>query len=161
MISEFTKIEFEKFLSKYHFNKFKIDWKYEDEKWNRTEIEIQEYCYLIILNNEYGLKLYSSVDRRTNNSRGYAEDAIRIVPVKIESLRPIRPPFSRINRGKNWRENFSKRISEILISLGNKNKCEKCRGKMILKKNRKENINFLGCSNWPSCNNSNSIIIAK
>lgn len=158
----FSKGEFDQFLSRYYFSEFKkiyynFDWSYENKKWIRKNIEINEFCYLIYLTDAHCLKIYSSIERDDKKSRGYGLDAIRIVPAKTENLKPIRTKFKRINRGFNWKDNFKLRVSEILENLGNDVGCPKCKAKMFMRKNSIKKVNFLGCSKYPSCNGNRSI----
>jgi|GEM_PF-2979453 ssDNA-binding Zn-finger/Zn-ribbon topoisomerase 1 len=162
MQTTFFKSEFDQFLSRYYFSEFKkiyydFDWSYENRRWIRKNIEINEFCYLIYLTDKYCLKIYSSIERGDKKSRGYGLDAIRIVPIRREDLKPIRIKFKRVNRGFNWKNNFRLRISEILENLGNDMRCPRCEAKLVMRKNIKRRVNFLGCSRFPDCNGNRNI----
>ena len=98
----YTKVDFEKMLlsispfirfndKRLNHNYYKIDWILENKEWLKTNVDIQEYCYFLPLNNDYCIKVYSSVDRSTDTSRAVDTDAIRVVAASSDNAKPVRP----------------------------------------------------------------------
>lgn len=123
-----TKEEFEQYLHTKYKNKFHplpeefytYDWQILQKEERQVERykEIMEYMYVIQLNEEYGVLIYSAIDRDSNESRPSGGDAIRLVPVKLYYFDPIRKSEKRINRIETWRGNFEKRMNDITKELG-------------------------------------------
>lgn len=126
---------------------YEFKWKYDarNKLWLKNDAEITEYCYKIPLADRYCLKIFSSVDRRTDLSKGTGKDSIKIVAANIDTLKPIRPRYTHTYRIETWRENFTLHIKEALEDLGNEMNC-RCGGEYVLKKNSIQNWNFLGCN---------------
>ena len=154
---EIRKDEFEYFFKRCYYG-FEIPKKTYDYLENSEEMkkfwkekdvdsELKEYIYLILLTDDYGIIVYSSVDKRTNLSRDCDRDAIRLVVVDFDRLEPIRKS-RKVLRIETWRKNFIKNTDEMIAGLGNDMKCESCGAKMTLKGSRKTKKNFLGCEKF-------------
>lgn len=130
---------------------YRVDWWLEGNVWVEKDLEINEYCYLILLTKGHILKIYSSVDKTTNVSRPSDKDAIRIVVASATDAKPVRPKFTRINRIGTWKLNLKNRISEALKSLGVNTACPECGTILYLKTNSKDGSRFLLCSKYPKC----------
>jgi|SRR5581483_7755978 len=119
-----TRAHFEWFLDKeYKYREFLPDWYRFDWKqnrsgnWEKVSGEIQEYCYIILFSENKCIKVYSSIDRRTDLARERGEDAIRLVAADLQTLKPIHPKFQRINRVGHWEERFRKRVENIVKTV--------------------------------------------
>lgn len=152
------KPEFEDFLNKYYYTPFPPDLYHFDyifnertQKYEPKEGDINEYCYVIMLSPEVGIKVYSGINRVTDASRPWGEDAIRLVPARLTTLEPIRPPFAHIKRLTTWKKNFEIRMTKIADSLGNNVRCPECHEELRVRFAREKMKYFLGCSNYPSC----------
>jgi hypothetical protein len=154
---KFDKAEFEKILweispvVEFFGNFYKFDWIEEDGEWVQKPGEINEYCYFLALEGEVCLKVYSSIQKIENTSRTAGDDAIRIVAANTTDAKPIRPKFPKVYRTGNWRKNLKLRASQAVESLGANIICPKCKKRLLLKRNSKNNSQFLGCSNYPKC----------
>jgi hypothetical protein len=154
--------QFKGFLAQWihsEFPSYESDWLFKDGDWRKEPITIDEYCFLLPLNQHAVVKVYSSVDRNTDVSREVGKDSIKIVLAKRTDLKPIRPKFTHVYRIETWKENFRIHLREALESyLGRLLKCEECAGVLILKKSSK-NRNFIGCSNFQTNGCRNSITL--
>lgn len=117
-----------------------------------TSKEINEFCLRISLGHNICLKIYTSIDKITRESRDRGKDSIKIVVANESTLEPIRGRITHTYRRDNWKENLDKNLVEALEKLyGVENiKCpnKKCRGKLIIKRNRDKDQTFLGCTRW-------------
>lgn len=161
-----SKKEFVAFLSQFVYCEapeicYEFDWEIINRRWDKIDKKTNEYLYLINLDDDFAIKVFSSIDKKTDMSREYGDDAIRLLPVVKEDLRPLRCKARNIYRVKNWRSNFVKGMDELLIELGSDMKCKKCGGKMRVRKNRNKKVNFLSCSKYfkTGCNYTNNIVV--
>lgn len=155
--SEFVtipKADFDQFLRRWVHSEllpheYKFDWEEGGARWNKVDTEIKEYCYRIPLAPGYCIKLYSSVDRRTNKSREIKKDAIRVVAARDTDLKPIRGAFPHVKRLSTWPTNLTQRIREVLQSVDSRNdmKCI-CKKHRVLRGNLTKKVNFIGCSDF-------------
>lgn len=129
------------------FPDYSSDWTRKDGSWQRVEANIKEYCYIIPLTNRICIKVYSSVDRDTDLSRGKGKDSIKFVAARENDLKPIRKKFTHTYRIDTWRNNFVNNMAKVLESLGNDIKCS-CGGRFRLISTRDGSRNFLSCENY-------------
>jgi ssDNA-binding Zn-finger/Zn-ribbon topoisomerase 1 len=128
-------------------HEYSFDWAPDGQgNWQKRDTEIKEYCYKIPLSKNVCLKVYSTIDKETHQSRNIGKDSIKIVAAYRNTLKPVRPRFTHTYRLDTWKANFKKHISEALGSLGNNMKCD-CGADMLLKRNR-WGENFLACSEY-------------
>lgn len=142
---QFDKEEFEEFLSQRGRN-----WVL-NERQNAVEYVYDYPDYAPKLDNVV-LRIYSTVDKRTNISRGKGNDAIRLVAVVKPTGSPVTGEKKTL-RIKTWKKNLREKIEAM---LDNKDElitiCDECGGVMLPKEGKYGE--FLGCYNYPECNNT-------
>ena len=132
---------------RFEFPDYNSDWKRKNGDWQQTSTNVKEYCYIIPLNSGVCIKVYSSIERDTDLSRGRGKDSIKFVVARESDLRPIRSRFTHTYRIDTWRENFKKNMTKVLSSLGNDMKCS-CGGQFCLISTNDGSRNFLSCENY-------------
>lgn len=145
-----TREEFEDFLSE-HYGWENLSVSGEYAKFNR------ELVYQIkgIGNEDLQLRVYSSVDKRTDKARDKGSDAIRTIIWSLELDRPI-GGRTRTHRIHTWRKNLKKKIDSLLDEWeDNVHRCGECGNWMV--KREGEYGEFLGCSAYPDCDNTRHI----
>ena len=161
------KSEFQAFLEKHFYFRllperyYDFDWEETEGGWIKRERRIKEYLVDIPLTPEVSIKGYSSIlreGRGAGEARGPGDDAIRLVPVEKRTLKPILKRRKRINRVGDWQTRFLERVRDILHALGNSMICPICKSPQIIRKNLQAKINFLGCSRYPVCKATSSIL---
>lgn len=98
----------------------------------------------------FSIKIFSTIPCNGNAPRDKGEDAIRLVPMLYGKPYILLNKISRINRTINWNKNIENRIMFINNSIKNFI-CPNCKHLLITRKN-KNNVKFIGCSNYPNCN---------
>lgn len=112
-----------------------------------------EYTYLIYTGQaNIWIKVFSSVDPRSNHSRDNGEDAVRFmlidrtVPDQPVALLHKQPYMQRIH---TWKKNLSKRLHALLDqALVLQTDLCSCGSAKVEKKG--QNGPFMGCANWRS-----------
>lgn len=107
--------------------------------------EIKEFCDIIHISKKEVLKLYSSIEKRTERSRSVGRDSIKVVAADSETLEPIRKRNRKVYRVEGWRNNLQTRIAEATCALGYNTEC-KCGALMFLRRNQTNGSLFLSCS---------------
>ena len=89
-----------------------------EKGWTISEQYAHEYVFEYAVPFWPGVvvKVFTSVNRHNNNSRGYAGDAIRVVAVDTVQNRGIRK-MPHVKRTQNWRQNLKDRVVDCLKSL--------------------------------------------
>jgi len=119
--------------------------------------ETREKVYQFEFNTRTGerlaLRIYSSIDLRTGDSRGCGNDAIRIVVMWWDAgeWAPI-GSTKRVNRIGTWKKNLENRLNGWRVML--EGKCADCGAP--LRKRRGEYGEFLGCARYPECDYTQS-----
>lgn len=132
----FTKEKFEEVLQESEY-----EWEEKDYDWT------QEWVYETDSSEgKFIMRVYSSVDKRSNESREKDSDAIRLVVLDDDSGRPVMKE-KRTNRIKTWKKNLKKKISNISDRKDELNFCDKC-GRVMLILENDDGDKFLGCSGW-------------
>lgn len=151
-----TKDEFEEFLNDVGLGWWLTD---EDSKGTRKEQNFsQEYIYGIPLSvapDSLELRLFSTIDKRTDVCRDKGTDAIRLVIWDNKEFVPVggRKKTLRI---KTWRKNLQKKIKELKEDWDTyTTECDQCNGWLV--KREGEYGEFLGCSRYPRCKNTKQI----
>lgn len=142
----FTKDRFEEVLDETEY-----DWVAKTYDWTKEwvyEAESEGGSFI--------MRIYSSVDRRTNKSRDKDTDAIRLVVLHAESEWPVMRE-KRTNRIKTWPKNLKKKIRNIKDHRDQLNICDSCGSIMLIRENKENGNKFWGCSNYPDCKNTESI----
>lgn len=156
---EISKKEFENFLERnywwspcpdelYGFDL--LGKKDKNENLQVLEKEIWEILYFIPLIQEKVLLLvYSSIDRKTEKSRTVGGDSMKIVPFSYSRFEPVMRRQHTIYRVDGWKNNFKKRVDEIVKKLGNDMVCKNCGSTLSVGKNtKKKDSHFLGCKSY-------------
>jgi len=99
----------------------------------------------------YFARIYTSIDKRTKKTRDVGSDAIRVV-IYNENY-TLFLGEGRINRTQNWRINLAKRLENW---TGIVKWCPQC--KSPLRKRTGKYGLFYGCSTYPKCGYTESII---
>jgi len=142
----FTRDEFEEVLAE-----TKHDWERKDYKWTK------EWVYETKSENDtFVMRIFSSVDKRSNKSRPKDSDAIRLVVLHNEKEWPVMKE-KRTNRIKTWSKNLKKKIRNVESRKDELNFCGECGGLMLIKKAKDDGDKFFGCSNYPDCTNTESL----
>lgn len=101
------------------------------------------------------LRIYSTIDKRTDMARSKGADAIRLVVFNRHIMRPMggRKKTLRI---KTYCKNLRKKIESIFDQWDEYvTQCEECGGWMVIREGRYGE--FLGCSNYPECDHTEQI----
>lgn len=125
----------------------------------REEQDMKEYIAEsnsigTIQGREYKIRIYSSVDTRTDRVR--ESDAIRvnIVDEYGDALVLENEKYRHLKRTKNWRDNLLNRINKYQREFPkNIELCPKCSS--ALKFNRGKHGRFISCTNWLPNNDDN------
>ena len=97
----------------------------------------------------FALRIYSSIDLRTGDSRGCGNDAIRVMVMWKNGNEWTRiGSTKRVNRIQTWKKNLENRLNSWTSML--EGRCEDCGAP--LSKRRGEYGEFLGCARYPECN---------
>jgi superfamily II RNA helicase len=94
------------------------------------------------------IRIYSSIDIRTEDSREIGEDAIRCVLIDLKSTKPI-DKGKRTHRMTNWKERLSEKIEELKTESKSAKFCKTCGSAMQLRETK--NGSFWGCCRFPLC----------
>lgn len=128
----------------------------------------KEYIYDRVFNenNEYNdwyvLRVYSSIDVRTDESRESGKDAIRCVllygdPDKDEQH--WEPVFKekRTHRTPGWDRRLDEKLHSLMNRLANVKRCSRCNRVMVVRKNSSTGDRFWGCTGYPDdCTSTDS-----
>lgn len=139
----FSKSDFDEFMGKHYPNSSLFP----------LSPDTMEYIYLIPTTiPNIIVKVFSSIDIRTNVSREYGSDALRVILYNAKINRPISHPHkSHIKRMKNWRLYLKSAITELRNKMEFYNRtCPKC-GNPLVHRISKNKTDFFGCSSYPQC----------
>jgi len=104
----------------------------------------------------FSIRVYSTVDKRTDKSRDKGSDAIRVTVIENEVERPV-VKEKRVNRIQTWPKNLKKRINKIKDSKDDLVYCNNCGSVMVIRENQSSGNKFWGCTLYPECKNTKSI----
>lgn len=99
------------------------------------------------------MRIYSSVDKNTNKTRPKGGDAIRLVVLHDDSLKPVLRE-KRTNRIKTWKRNLLKKIDRIKKRKDDIEMCDECGSVMVIRENSESGEKFYGCGSYPQCSNT-------
>jgi len=129
-----TKEEFEQFLQDFKIVEDKI---------------AKEIIYDIPTNNDkLKIRIYSSIDIKTQDSRSIGEDAIRCVLLDSKSNKPL-DKGKRTNRMTNWREHLTEKLDKLREESSKVKFCKTCGSAMQEREGK--NGSFFGCTRYPIC----------
>jgi len=101
------------------------------------------------------LRVYSTLDPRTEEARGKGNDAIRCVIVDTRGNYPLHGKKKTL-RIETWRKNLRKKIEELSSNSGEYIKmCSECGSLMAIREGKYGE--FYGCTSYPSCDNTEDI----
>lgn len=111
-----------------------------------------EMVFERIINNDFAVRIYSSIDPRTGVSRKVGADAIRVLLFNKTKDRGVKVE-KRVNRTGTEDGVLTRTRDRAREVWGwyTKNQCS-CGGVMVERKGPKGK--FLGCSNYPDCKNT-------
>ncbi len=138
----FSKSDFDEFMAKH----------YPNSSLSPPSLDTMEYIYLIPTTiPNIIVKVFSSIDIRTNTSREYGSDALRVILYNTKINRPIsHPRKSHIKRMKNWRLYLKSAITESKNKVEFYNRtCPKCGNPLVHRISKRGE--FFGCSSYPQC----------
>lgn len=101
----------------------------------------------------FSIRVYSTIDQSTNESRGSGEDSIKVNVVHNETNQPLFT-VTRTYRIKTWKKNLHKKIKEIIEKKSEIKKCDNCGSIMVVRENNDSGNKFLGCTSYPDCKNT-------
>lgn len=121
----------------------------------RTGIRIQtkETIYQIpVPNTKMLVHVYSSIEEGKNISRSVGKDAIRIITLvpTPHGLKAVGKQ-KRTHRTAGWEKRLEKKIRESINNVPQYTTCPKCDCPLIIRKRKKDNQQFFGCTNYPAC----------
>jgi len=136
-----------------------------------------EVQYDLMHENGLRIRLFSTIDVRSDAGRGKGSDAMRLILIAPDDSIIRGAKFTRIHRVKNWRKNLMARYNQILDAMDSEAisycpsfDCPKCTGTMRTLLSRKQNNgqptidSFMGCDGYngagyetKNCRNSHSI----
>lgn len=105
-------------------------------------------------NDKYVLRVYSSIDTRTDEARDNGEDAIRTVLLYLDpdkSDDEYEPVFKekRTNRTPGWKGRVTEKLGNLMERLSNVKRCDECNRTMVIRTNSETGDRFWGCTGWP------------
>lgn len=109
-----------------------------------------EFIYEIPIDDKTKVMIYSSISRRSDNSRGVGEDAIRFALVDLVSGKAF--GTKKVYRVPGWDQRMKERIVTLVKESYSVVRCAKCNSAMIRRKGRYGD--FLGCGRYPNCKNT-------
>lgn len=138
-----TRSEFESALSDMgDFERVEYDW-------------TQEHVYEMRVRNVFIVRVYSSVDKRSDDTRSCGKDAIRVCllydkPGEDSGVEPLaKQPHTK--RMPNWVSNLTPKVESLLANVpGNIHGCDNCGSMMVIRTNGSTGEDFyscLGCRN--------------
>ena len=105
----------------------------------------------------YSIRIYSSIDRRTNTTRDSGQDAIRVTLYDLFKERPVKVE-KRVNRTQNALSNMRERAREMWQYVSTRNNiCPTCQSLLVKRTAKRTKKQFLGCSNYPECKHTQDI----
>ena len=105
----------------------------------------------------YSIRIYSSIDRRTNTTRNSGQDAIRVTLYDLFKERPVKVE-KRVNRTQNALVNMRARAREMWQYVSTRNNvCPTCQSLLVKRTAKRTKKQFLGCSNYPECKHTQNI----
>lgn len=148
----FSRSEFEDFLDNSGYSWFVLS--AEDDQ-NMTFSKEVVYYIPIWDHDELGIRIYSTIDKRSQMARDKGNDAIRCVIWSDEAERPIggRKKTLRI---QTWEKNLKKKIDSLKKEWKSYvTDCDECGSWMVEREG--EYGAFLGCIEYPDCENTKQI----
>ena len=143
MSGSYTKITLDEF----------VDFLDEHTTYTQAETNDKEYVFDIPLPVEdKTVRVFSSIDKRTDTSRESGADAIRTVLWDHEINAPV-GGRKRTHRIETWRDNLLPKIADLMVSWRDyEHSCSECGATMVQRES--DYGVFFGCSRYPECSNT-------
>jgi len=101
------------------------------------------------------LRLYSSIDERTDKCRDKGSDAIRLLVFDTSTGRPVGGRTKTL-RIKTWEKNLRKKIESVWGELDQYiNICDECNSVMVIRDGKYGE--FYSCNSYPDCDYTENI----
>ena len=113
--------------------------------------DLSEYVYSATLSNGFEIIIYSSISIKTDKARAKDGDAIRL-KFHHESVSESVSSEPKTLRTENWAVNLQKKVENTVRKSNEAVSCSECSGYLI--EREWEGGKFLGCINYPQCENS-------
>lgn len=124
-----------------------VDWQLEEDA--RSNEHVYESHNAVPNNTGIVLRLYSTIDERTDKARSKGSDAIRLVIWDKNIGKPLAGKTKTL-RIKTWRKNLAKKIEKLVSEWRDiLNECPACGDYMVLREGQYGK--FYGCRNYPTC----------
>ncbi len=106
---------------------------------------------------KYSIRIYSSIDIRTNESRDSGKDAIRVILYDNDREQGV-GVSKRINRTENALGRMLKAGREVWkIGANPATKCPQCGFQLVERTNKFNGNKFMGCSGYPQCHHAKAL----
>lgn len=106
-------------------------------------------------NEDVVARVYSSIDKRSGTSRSKGSDAIRTV-LFDKSINKVIGGRTRTHRIPTWKGNLRKKVESLMAETEEYViDCDECGGWLVEREGK--NGKFYGCTNYPSCDNTEAI----
>lgn len=112
----------------------------------------QEHVYEMTIRNVFILRVYSSVDKRSDDTRSCGADAIRVVllydkPGEDAGVEPLaKQPHTK--RMPNWVANLTPKVESLMSNVpANIHGCSECGSMMVIRTNGSTGEDFYSCLN--------------
>lgn len=146
--STITKEDFDEFIES-------LPYDFKEKRTNNCREYIYELNNVVDGDPSIILRIYSTISVDTNESREKGKDAIRTVLQKRSTNKPVGGRTKTL-RIPTWRKNLRGKIQSLVEDTKEHyNPCEEC-GSYLVKRSGK-NGDFLGCLNYPDCDNTQSL----
>lgn len=96
----------------------------------------------------YEIKVYTTVDIRTEVSRDVGTDAIRVVLMDTVTGRPVKKAEKRVFRTKNALTNLRERCRDMFKHVMQGPHCPKCSSLMVVREGGPGKHKFWGCTHY-------------
>jgi len=107
-------------------------------------------------NGKFSVRVYSTIEQRSMDSRNTGEDSIKTQVVHNGSGRPLFST-SRTYRVPTWPKNLKSKIQELINSRDKLRTCKECGSVMVIRENKSTGDKFFGCTMYPDCRNTRSM----
>lgn len=143
--------EFEEFLDDLE-EQLGIEWEIAED--DRAKEIIYEASEVLPSHDARVLRVFSTIDERTGKARSKGSDAIRTVLWDSNINRPIGGRTKTL-RIKTWKKNLKKKVVDLINNTSEYiTVCDECENFMIIRENSNTGEEFLGCSSYPKCKNT-------
>jgi len=105
------------------------------------------------------IRVFSSISENEGICKESGKDAIRVAilfETQDGSIRGIKK-FSHITRQENWQIHLKRRVMKAFNYIPMIRICPDCSNLLSLRKNKSNNSEFFGCSQYPDCRYTESV----